>query len=254
VIARQPPVLVFPTMGVAPMDSVVARLTPVSADHQLSQIRAGRRLRCPAEIQHPGGRDHPQPADHVVEPAVACRVLPGRTGRGEAAEAGEFETLRKMAQRKALCAQQFLGLGPGDTRAELGLAGYLVEGQQLVEASQIQRHHRGEVAADRIEPADHTGATAERDDGDAVLRAIPQDLGDLVVGAGQQNRVGCILNAGVLAPQQVQRGLPASTQQAVPVVDAAILRSYDRRQRLLVPRRQLGRSQPDLVGGEFGFG
>ena len=103
-----------------------------------------------------------------------------------------------------MCTKQFLGPRSGDTGAELRLAGHLVEVGQLVEASQIQRHRRGEAAADRIQPPDHTGAAAEWDDGDAVLRAVPQDFGHLVIGGGQQNRVGSILKTRVLAAQQVQ--------------------------------------------------
>ena len=148
-------------------------------------------------------------------------------------------------------AKQFFGPRSGDAGTELRLAGHLVEIQQLVEASQVQRHRCGEVAADRIESADHTGAAAERDDGDAVLRAIPQDLGHLVVGAGQQNRIGSILKAGVLAAQQVQRGLAAGAQQAISVIDAEMIRAHDRGQRLAVVRRQLGRPQPHLVGVEL---
>ena len=87
-----------------------------------------------------------------------------------------------------------------------------------------------------------------------MLRAVPQDRGDLVVSAGQQHRVGRILRAGVLAPQQVQRGLAAGTQQPIVVVDAAVVRADDGGQRLAVVVRQLRRTQPDLIGFEFGFG
>src|SRR5947209_13364568 len=101
-----------------------------------------------------------------------------------------------MSERKAMRAKQFLGPWSGNAGPELRLAGHLVEGQQLVEAPQIQRHRRGEIAPDRVEPADHTGAAAERDDGDAVLRAVLQDRGDLVVRAGPPNGVGRDGSAG----------------------------------------------------------
>ena len=150
--------------------------------------------------------------------------------------------------------KQFLGLRPGDTGAEFSLAGHLVELQQLVEAPQIQRHRCRELAADRIEPADHAGAATERDDGDAVLRAVPQDRGDLVVGAGQQHRVGSILKTGVLAPQQIQGGLAARTQQSVLIVDAAVARPDNGGQCLAVGCRQRRRAQLHLIGFEFGLG
>ena len=80
----------------------------LGTDDQLTQIRAGRRLRGAAEVQHAGRGDHAQAADHVVEPAVARRVLAGRPGRGVAAEAGEFEALRKMSERKTVLRQAVL--------------------------------------------------------------------------------------------------------------------------------------------------
>jgi hypothetical protein len=124
-------------------------------------------------------------------------------------------------------AEHFLGHRPRDTGAEHRFAGDLVEVQQLVEASQIQRYRCGELAPDRVESADHTGAATERDDGDAVLRAVLQGCGDLVVGSGQQHGIRSILLTGVLAPQQVQRRLAAGAQQAVPVVEAAVVRAHD---------------------------
>jgi len=43
-----------------------------------------------------------------------------------------------VAQREAPFAEQSLGLGAGDPGAELGLAGDLVEVQQLIEPAQVQ--------------------------------------------------------------------------------------------------------------------
>jgi hypothetical protein len=109
-----------------------------------------------------------------------------------------------MPERKPLLGKQLLGPRTGDAAAELGLAGHRVEREQRIEAPQVQRHHGAERAADGIEPADHAGAAAERDDGDAVLRAVPQNRGDVVLGARQQHRVGGLLHAGVFAAQQIQ--------------------------------------------------
>ena len=51
----------------------------------------------------------------------------------------------------------------------------------------------------------------------------PQNLGDLVLVAGQQHRVRRILDSGILAAQQVEGGLAAGAQQPGAVVDAAVL-------------------------------
>ena len=134
-----------------------------------------------------------------------------------------------MAEGEAALAEQPFGVRSGEPGAELGFAGHLVERVQFVQPAQVQRDHGLEVAADRIQAADHAGAAAERDDRDAVVRAVPQDRGDLVFVAGQQHRVGRVLDAGVLAAQQVQRGLAACAQQPGAVVDAAVLGADDRR-------------------------
>ena len=107
--------------------------------------------------------------------------------------------------------------------------------------------------AQRIEAADDAGAAAERDDGDAALpRSSRRIVGDLVVVAGQQHRVGRVLDSGVLAAQQVEGGLAARAQQparsSTPQCSAPTIVG----QRVAVGGRQRRRPQPDLVGLEFG--
>ena len=82
----------------------------LGADEQLAQVRARRGRRRPAEVEHARRGDRAQAADHVVEPAVARRVLAGRPGRGESADRRELEALREVAEREAALAEQSLGL------------------------------------------------------------------------------------------------------------------------------------------------
>ena len=106
----------------------------LGADQQLTQIRARGGLRRPAEVEHARRCDGAQAADHVVETAVARRVLPGRPGRGEAADRRELEALREVPERETAFAEQPFGVGSGDARAEFGLPGHLVERVQFVRA------------------------------------------------------------------------------------------------------------------------
>ena len=208
------------------------------ADQQLPQIRSGRRLRGPAQVEDTGRGDGPQSADHVVEPAVTRGVLTGRAGGGEAPDRREQETLREVAQREAAFAEQAFGLGPGQAGTQFRLPGHLVEGMQCVESAQVQRDDGLEVTARRVQAADHTGAAAERDDRDAVVGAEPEHRGDLVLTARNQHRVGRVLDAEVPAPQQVQCGFAACPQQPGVVVDGDVLRADDRGQPVAVGRRQ----------------
>ena len=56
-----------------------------------------------------------------------------------------------MPEREAAFAEQAFSVGSGDARAELGFSGHLVEGVQLVEPAQIERYHRLELTAQRID-------------------------------------------------------------------------------------------------------
>ena len=100
---------------------------------------------------------------------------------------------------------------------------------QLVEPAQVQRDDGVESAAVGVEAADHAGAAAERHHRDPPLRAVPQHLGDLVLGARSQDRVGRVLRFSVLAAQQVQGGLAAGAQQSRAVVVGAVRFADDRR-------------------------
>ncbi len=157
-----------------------------------------------------------------------------------------------MSEREATFAEQSFGVRTRDARAEFGLAGYLVERMQFVQASQIQRDDGLELTAQRIESADNAGTAAERDDGDAALRAYPQDRGDVVLRAGQQHGVGRVLNPGVPASQQVERRFAACAQQPGVVVDSAVFGADDAGQRIRVGGRQCRRSQLDLSWLQFG--
>ena len=176
----------------------------LGADEQLAQVGPGGRLRGPAEVQDAGRGDHPQAADHVVEPAVTGGVLAGGAGRREAADGGEPEALREMAQREAVLAEQSLGVRSGDAGAEFGLAGDLVEPVQFVEPAQVQRDDGAELAADRVEPADHAGAAAERHDRDAVVRSSrpgPAAISSSVPGSSTASGASWLSS---LAPQQIR--------------------------------------------------
>ena len=147
---------------------VMTPKTPSEPQNSSRKIRAGGRGGRATEIERAGRGDHPHAADHVVEPAVAGGVLAGGPGRGVAADAGEPEALREVAEGEAALAEQALGLRAGEAGAQFGFAGDLVEPVQGVEAAQVQGDDGVEVAADRIEAADHAGAAAERHDGDAL--------------------------------------------------------------------------------------
>jgi hypothetical protein len=140
----------------------------------------------------------------------------------------------------------------GQTGADFGLPGDLVEVVQVVEPAQIQRDHGGELAADGVQSADNAGSAAERDDGDAVLGAVGEQRGDLVLVRGQQDRVRCVLTVDLVAAQQIQGRLAARMKKPRAVVGEAVLRTDDLRQAVEIGSRQSRRLYRHLVEGGLG--
>src|SRR5690606_40853822 len=99
---------------------------------------------------------------HVVETSVTGGILARGARRGESADGGVLKALRIVAELEPASSQQFLGLRSGQTRPEHRFAGHLVQRLELVEAAQVETDDRGELLPNRVEPADHAGATAER--------------------------------------------------------------------------------------------
>ena len=81
--------------------------------------------------------------------------------------------------------ERFVGVAAGEAALLQRLESGELDPDRVAAAQ--QRHHGGELAADRVQAANHAGAPAERNDGDAVRRTIPDDLGYFFVIGGQQH-------------------------------------------------------------------
>ena len=160
-----------------------------------------------------------------------------------------------MAQGEAALAEQPFGFRATEAGTQLGLPGHLVKSVQFVQAAQVQRHHRLEVPAHRVETPDHAGAAAERDDRDAVVGAEPECLGHLVFICREQHRIRCVLDTEVPASQQIEGRLAARPKQPAVVVDGDVRGADDRAQAVAIGSRQGRWPEPDLLGaGLFGTG
>ena len=95
-----------------------------------------------------------------------------------------------MPQRQPVLGQQRLGLRAAETGLEGRGHRVGVDGEQLVEADQVEGDDAGEALAAGDQAADDRGAAAEGDQGDVPLDG-PGDQGrDLVVRAGPDDGVG----------------------------------------------------------------
>ncbi len=224
----------------------------LGAEEELAQVGAGGGGGGAAEVEHPGGGDDPQAAHHLVEAPVPGGVLARGAGGREAADGGVAEALRVVAEFPAALGEQFLGGRAGEAGAEDGLAGGLVQVEQPVEAAQVERDDGSEAAALGVEAADDAGAAAERDDGDAVFGAHREDGGDLLLAAGQHDRVGRVLRLAAAAAQQVGGGLAAGAREAVGVGGADVGLADGRGECLEALGGEPGGVQDDLVGARPG--
>ena len=111
---------------------------PSEPEDGLAQVGAGRVGRGGAEHELAGRRGDAQPDDHVVEAAEAGGGLAAGTGGGEAADRGELEGLREVAQREAVLGEGGLGGRTAHARLEDGGVRDLVDGEELVEPDQVE--------------------------------------------------------------------------------------------------------------------
>jgi hypothetical protein len=132
-----------------------------------------------------------------------------------------------VAQREAFGRQQRFGLRAAQARLQHGGHRLVVDLDQLVEADQVQRDHAGEPFPARREAADDRGAATERDQGHVSAHAPGDHRGDLVVGAGPDDRVGGVEAVAVPQLEQVGGRLAAGAVQPRVVVGQHVLRADD---------------------------
>ncbi len=94
-----------------------------------------------------------------------------------------------MSERQPVLGQQPLGLRPAQTRLEGGGHRVGVDGEQPVEADQVERDDAGVPLASGDQATHDGGATTERDQGQVVLDAPLDDRGDLLVRPGPDDGV-----------------------------------------------------------------
>ena len=95
-----------------------------------------------------------------------------------------------------------------------------IDREHAAQARQVQRDHRLLCARDRREPPDDAGAAAERDDGDALLRADREHGQDLFVGGGIDDGVRGPQGRSCAHAHEVEIALAAGVQHARDVVAA----------------------------------
>ena len=195
----------------------------LGAEQQLAQVGAGRAGGRAAEIQAAARGGHRQGDDQGVEPAEAGARLPAGPGGREAADRGVLEGLRVVPERQSLGGEQRLGLGPAQARLEGGGHRDVVDGQQSLHPHQVETEHPREALASGDQAPGDRRTAPEGHDGQVVLHRDGEDRGHLVVAAGADDGVRCVLEIAGPGPEQVGGGLAAGAQPSGLVVGADLI-------------------------------
>ena len=205
------------------------------AAEQPLRRRARTGGRQPPGLQHAARRHHADGLHELVDMGVQRREVAARARRYPPAQRRPFERLREMPQRQAerlqLRLQRRAQRARRDPRGPRGT----VDFQHPLQVAKVDADRAG-IAVTHIglDPADHAGATAERDRRRAGLAAPVQHRHQLVLAAREGHEIGRVRVIPAEGPHQVTEG-PA-VRVGSPVVR---VRAEDRpeRRRRHQPRR-----------------
>ena len=108
------------------------------ADHQRTQVRAGRTGGDSTDPQRPARSDHQHGLHHLVAAAVTCGGLAGGASGCVAANCGAMPRLRVVAHGEAAGGKEALQLRSGHARAHGDQVGFRVDCQQHGHSRHVQ--------------------------------------------------------------------------------------------------------------------
>lgn len=153
------------------------------------------------------GRDHAQGLDEVVDAGAAGGVVAAGPGGQPAAEGGELEALREVAQGEAVGPQLRLQYGAERAGLDAGRTAGGVDLQDPVHGGEVERQHGAVGVAAVLDAADDRGAAAEGDDGHVLLAGPVQQVGHLPVVGRAGDQVGDPAGPAAQRPDDVAVGL-----------------------------------------------
>ena len=174
----------------------------LGAEEQSAEVGSGGRRRCAAGAHDGSVGEHDlQPGDDVVDLAVASAVLPGAAARHPAADGGDVEALREVADAQAVAGQLGLQVRPERAGEHLDDAGDLVDGDDAGQPGEVQ----DDPAAHRRGCAAHPAAPAGSSERDAVVVADATDSADLLDRLRPAHRRGATRHLAGEGPVHRQR-------------------------------------------------
>ena len=141
-------------------------------------------------------------------------------GGNPAAERGELEALRVVAQREAVGPQLRFQPRPVGAGLDSGGAGDVVNFDDLIQGGQVDGDD-AIVAFGRLEPGDGGAAAAVGDGGVSVGRTPVQHRRDLVLGGGMGDDVGRVGELQVVGADTVAEAAAVGVDGALVIVGGA---------------------------------
>ena len=165
---------------------------PLRAEDEVVVLRPGGRPGHFLCLDGPRGRDHPRALDEVVDVRVIGREVPARVGGDPPAQRRELVGLGVVPELEAVVGEAVLDLRAERAGLNARPAGLLVDREDRVHPAGVQRDDARVPAADvALDAADDAGPAAVGNDRDALLGGPLQQGGDLVLGLGLRDDVGC---------------------------------------------------------------
>ena len=174
-----------------------------TADEEFVEVGALRGRRPAASDHHrPVGQHHFERGNHVVDLSVASAVLPGSAMTDPAADGGEVEALREVADGEAVTgADEMLEVGAERARPHLDQTRHHVDRADTLQAGEVEQH----AAVHRHGGTHHAAASARRGDRYVVLVAQPQHIRHLLGGGGARHHSGPLQHFAAQRPVQCER-------------------------------------------------
>src|SRR6266851_6811397 len=148
----------------------------------------GARGRQPPRRPHAGGRDQADRLDQVVDARVERGEVAAGARRDPAAEGGELERLREMAERQPVRPELRFEIGAERAGLDTRGARHGVDLEHAREGTEVEGA-RGPPAPAGLDPADYAGAAAVGRYRDARARAGFQRAGDVLFRSRQADEV-----------------------------------------------------------------
>ncbi len=191
--------------------------------------------------------DHPHGFGQVVDVGVERREVPARGASGKpAAQAGESEGLREMAQRETVRAELIFDRGPQRARLDPCRPTHPVDLEHRTQCTDVHRDRR--LVEARLDTADHRAATTVWDRRNLFSGTPIQHIDNVLFAARPRDQVGHMVEVAQQVAGDVAKSLAARMTRTIYRIGRADPRQRFRRADPGREQRERGRVRRLMIG------